>query len=98
MKSPQITSLSWHAFLPPGFILSPDAEKKEKLIQLFENTDLSPVVKCMEHALTSRWPRSRYCAGQDAKLFWMPLSYMPTFLQDYVLMKNKVKLADPMAG
>ncbi|XP_054827254.1 dehydrogenase/reductase SDR family member 9 isoform X1 [Eublepharis macularius] len=78
--------------------LAKDAEKKEKLIRRFQNTDLLLVVKCMEHALMSRYPRIRYSAGSDAKVFWMPLSYMPAVLQDYVLMKNKVTLADPMAG
>ncbi|XP_077175908.1 dehydrogenase/reductase SDR family member 9 isoform X2 [Paroedura picta] len=78
--------------------LAKDAEKKEELVQRFQNTDLSLVVKCMEHALMSRCPQIRYSAGHDAKVFWLPLSRMPAFLQDYVLMKNKVKLADPTAG
>uniref|UniRef100_A0ACB8G0Y6 Dehydrogenase/reductase SDR member 9 n=1 Tax=Sphaerodactylus townsendi TaxID=933632 RepID=A0ACB8G0Y6_9SAUR len=75
--------------------LAKDAEQKEKLVKRLQNTDLFLVVKCMEHALMSRNPQIRYSAGWDAKLFWMPLSYMPAALQDYVLMKNKVKLADP---
>nr|XP_056717300.1 dehydrogenase/reductase SDR family member 9 [Euleptes europaea] len=78
--------------------LAKDAEQKEKLVRRFQNTDLFLVVKCMEHALMSRNPRIRYSAGWDAKFFWIPLSYMPAVLQDYVLMKNKVKLADPTAG
>ncbi|XP_060113322.1 dehydrogenase/reductase SDR family member 9 [Heteronotia binoei] len=78
--------------------LAKDAEKKEELIQRFQNTDLSLVVKCMEHALTTRYPRIRYSAGRDANIFWLPLSNMPAFLQDSVLMRNKVKLANPMAG
>ncbi|XP_053156101.1 17-beta-hydroxysteroid dehydrogenase type 6-like isoform X1 [Hemicordylus capensis] len=43
------------------------------------------VTNCMEHALTSCHPRTRYSAGWDAKLFYIPLSYCPTSVADYVL-------------
>ncbi|AWP13086.1 putative retinol dehydrogenase 7-like [Scophthalmus maximus] len=46
--------------------------------------DLSKVTWCMEHALTACFPRTRYSAGWDAKLFWIPLSYLPSFFQDFV--------------
>lgn len=44
--------------------------------------DLSLVTDCMEHALTSCHPRTRYSAGWDAKLLYIPMSYLPTFLVD----------------
>uniref|UniRef100_A0A3P9I8C2 Retinol dehydrogenase 1 n=1 Tax=Oryzias latipes TaxID=8090 RepID=A0A3P9I8C2_ORYLA len=47
--------------------------------------DLSKVTRCMEHALTARFPRTRYGAGLDAKLFWIPLSYLPSFVADFVV-------------
>ncbi|XP_063120672.1 retinol dehydrogenase 16-like isoform X2 [Rattus norvegicus] len=46
------------------------------------NKDLSLVTDCMEHALTSCHPRTRYSAGWDAKFFYLPMSYLPTFLVD----------------
>ncbi|XP_029338541.1 retinol dehydrogenase 16-like [Mus caroli] len=49
------------------------------------NKDLSLVTDCMEHALTACHPRTRYLAGWDAKLFFIPLSYLPTFLVDALL-------------
>ncbi|XP_036026005.1 retinol dehydrogenase 16-like [Onychomys torridus] len=49
------------------------------------NEDLSLVTDCMEHALTSRLPRTRYSAGWDAKLFYLPMSYIPTFLADAIV-------------
>ncbi|XP_036025834.1 retinol dehydrogenase 16-like [Onychomys torridus] len=49
------------------------------------NEDLSLVTDCMEHALTSRHPRTRYSAGWDAKLFYLPMSYLPTFLVDAIV-------------
>lgn len=46
--------------------------------------DLSLVTDCMEHALTACHPRTRYVAGWDAKLIYLPMSYMPTFLVDAI--------------
>ncbi|XP_012506167.1 PREDICTED: dehydrogenase/reductase SDR family member 9 [Propithecus coquereli] len=63
----------------------------------FLNVDLSLVVECMDHALTSLFPKTRYAAGKDAKTFWIPLSHMPTVLQDFLLLKQKTKLANPKA-
>ncbi|EMP29375.1 Retinol dehydrogenase 16 [Chelonia mydas] len=50
------------------------------------SSDLSIVTSCMEHALTARHPRPRYSAGWDAKLVFLPLSYLPTWFADLVLM------------
>ncbi|XP_062287439.1 retinol dehydrogenase 1 [Scomber scombrus] len=47
--------------------------------------DISKVTRCMEHALTASFPRTRYGAGWDAKLFWIPLSYLPAFVSDFVI-------------
>ncbi|XP_053120928.1 retinol dehydrogenase 7-like isoform X1 [Hemicordylus capensis] len=46
---------------------------------------LFKVTKCMEHALTAKYPRARYGVGWDAKLLWLPLSYAPTFMSDMML-------------
>ncbi|KAH0520426.1 Retinol dehydrogenase 2 [Microtus ochrogaster] len=53
--------------------------------------DLSLVTDCMEHALTSRHPRTRYSAGWDAKLFFIPVSYLPTFLADAIFYTASLK-------
>ncbi|XP_036025835.1 retinol dehydrogenase 16-like [Onychomys torridus] len=55
------------------------------------NEDLSLVTDCMEHALTSRHPRTRYSAGWDAKLFYLPMSYLPTFLVDAMIYWTSLK-------
>nr|XP_042119330.1 retinol dehydrogenase 16-like isoform X3 [Peromyscus maniculatus bairdii] len=57
------------------------------------NEDLSLVTDCMEHALTSCHPRTRYSAGWDAKLFYLPISYLPTFLADAIVYCISVKPA-----
>ncbi|XP_021234839.1 retinol dehydrogenase 16-like [Numida meleagris] len=49
------------------------------------NPNLSLVTDCMEHALTSCHPRYRYAAGWDAKLLYIPLSYLPSALSDTIL-------------
>lgn len=49
------------------------------------SADLSLVTDCMEHALTACHPRTRYSPGWDAKLFYLPMSYLPTFLVDAIV-------------
>ncbi|KAM4839690.1 retinol dehydrogenase 7 [Urocitellus parryii] len=65
-----------------------------KTITSLENMcseDLSLVTNCMEHALTACYPRTRYSAGWDAKLFYIPMSYLPTFLVDAIISWNAPK-------
>ncbi|XP_075708136.1 17-beta-hydroxysteroid dehydrogenase type 6-like [Rhinoderma darwinii] len=52
------------------------------------NPNLHLVTDCIEHALTAVYPQTRYSAGLDAKLFFIPLSYCPTALADFVLSKQ----------
>uniref|UniRef100_A0A452HJK6 Retinol dehydrogenase 16 n=1 Tax=Gopherus agassizii TaxID=38772 RepID=A0A452HJK6_9SAUR len=52
---------------------------------LWPSTNLYLVTDCMEHALTSCHPRTRYSGGWDAQFFYIPLSYLPTALADWVL-------------
>ncbi|XP_072263987.1 retinol dehydrogenase 16-like [Pyxicephalus adspersus] len=49
------------------------------------NTKLSLVTDCMEHALTAEHPKTRYSAGWDAKLLYIPLSYIPTIITDFLI-------------
>lgn len=49
------------------------------------NTKLSLVSDAMEHALTSVHPKTRYSAGWDAKLLYLPLSYLPTVITDFLI-------------
>ncbi|NXP50829.1 H17B6 dehydrogenase, partial [Heliornis fulica] len=48
------------------------------------SSNLTLVTDCMEHALTCRYPRTRYSAGWDAKLLYIPLSYLPSALTDTI--------------
>lgn len=55
------------------------------------NTNLNLVTDCMEHALTACHPRIRCSVGWDAKFFFLPLSYLPTFLVDALLYWTSLK-------
>ncbi|XP_036401861.1 dehydrogenase/reductase SDR family member 9 [Megalops cyprinoides] len=63
---------------------------KEKFAKMPDG-DLMKVVSCMEHAISAVHPRTRYSPGWDAKFFWLPLSYMPTFIADYLLLKDALR-------
>ncbi|XP_075055525.1 retinol dehydrogenase 7-like [Mixophyes fleayi] len=60
----------------------------EKSFLSFCSTDLTQVADCMEHALTAVHPKTRYSAGWDAKFFFIPLSYVPTVVADYLLTRT----------
>ncbi|KAM6112319.1 retinol dehydrogenase 16-like [Phoenicopterus ruber ruber] len=78
-KVPEETKASYGENYLRGFLLT--LRKMQKKC----NSNLTLVTDCMEHALTSRFPRIRYSAGWDAKLFFIPLSYLPSALTDVVL-------------
>nr|XP_033795812.1 retinol dehydrogenase 5 [Geotrypetes seraphini] len=60
--------------------------KVQRIIMNFIcDPDISKVPKCIEHALEARHPRSRYSPGWDAKFLWIPASYLPAFLVDFVV-------------
>ncbi|XP_067385793.1 retinol dehydrogenase 7-like [Emydura macquarii macquarii] len=68
---------------------------QEQVLQLCSTAspNLSLVTDCMEHALTARHPRTRYSGGWDAKLYYLPISYLPTAWQDFVATRDWPKPA-----
>ncbi|XP_061470859.1 17-beta-hydroxysteroid dehydrogenase type 6-like isoform X2 [Rhineura floridana] len=60
------------------------------------NRNLHLVTDCVEHALTSCYPCTRYSAGWFAKLFFIPLSYFPTSIADHILIRSWPKPAQAM--
>ncbi|XP_068068729.1 retinol dehydrogenase 16-like [Anomalospiza imberbis] len=59
--------------------------KSTTLLHRLSSSRLSLVTDAMTHALLSRCPRSRYAAGWDAWLIFLPLSYCPAWLSDSIL-------------
>lgn len=64
--------------------LSPPDARQTALLHRLSSSRLCIVTGCMEHALLARCPRSRYTAGWDAQLIFLPLSYCPTWLSDTI--------------
>ncbi|NP_001090337.1 retinol dehydrogenase 9 precursor [Xenopus laevis] len=62
----------------------------DKLVE-YASPNLTEVTDCMEHALTAVFPWTRYSPGWDSKLYFIPLSYLPTAISDYVLLHSTLK-------
>ncbi|XP_069508929.1 17-beta-hydroxysteroid dehydrogenase type 6-like isoform X3 [Ambystoma mexicanum] len=58
-----------------------------------QNTNLHLVVDTMQHGITAVHPRTRYSPGWDSKFFYIPLSYFPTIIVDYVLTRSSPRPA-----
>ncbi|XP_063300832.1 retinol dehydrogenase 7-like [Pelobates fuscus] len=56
-----------------------------KYLLSYSSSQVSKVTDCMEHALTAVYPWTRYSAGWDCKFLYLPASYLPTVLSDYLL-------------
>ncbi|XP_073519569.1 retinol dehydrogenase 7-like [Phyllobates terribilis] len=63
-------------------------------ISIICSKDLSLVTNCMEHALTAVHPWTRYSTGWDVTLFYLPFSYLPTVVSDFVLCMGQPRPAD----
>ncbi|XP_028642529.1 retinol dehydrogenase 5 isoform X1 [Grammomys surdaster] len=64
---------------------STDLRVQRRIMNLICDPDLTKVTSSLEHALTARHPRTRYSPGWDAKLLWLPASYLPARVVDAVL-------------
>ncbi|KAM3935123.1 retinol dehydrogenase 7-like [Leptodactylus fuscus] len=68
-------------------------EKNLKALLKTASPKTYQVPDCMEHALTAVYPWTRYSPGWDCKLIYLPLSYLPTVLSDYVMARFSPKPA-----
>lgn len=63
---------------------------KKKLFACFSfadvarNSSFMPVLSACTHALTSTFPNTRYVIGYDAWLVHLPLTYLPTWIPDWI--------------
>ncbi|XP_055875329.1 retinol dehydrogenase 16-like isoform X2 [Biomphalaria glabrata] len=48
------------------------------------NSSFMPVLSACTHALTSTFPNTRYVIGYDAWLVHLPLTYLPTWIPDWI--------------
>ncbi|XP_075959923.1 dehydrogenase/reductase SDR family member 9 [Anarhichas minor] len=75
----------------PGY-LKASIDMLNQRFRMLTDTNLMKVVGCMEHAVSAVHPRTRYSAGWDAKFFWLPVSYMPTWVMDRLFRRNLPEL------
>lgn len=50
--------------------------------------DLDEVAEAYENAIFSKYPRKRYSVGKDTYFVYLPLFYLPSFLSDYIIVRN----------
>ncbi|KAM4044635.1 retinol dehydrogenase 7-like [Anomaloglossus baeobatrachus] len=67
----------------------------QSLVTLIGNANpkIYHVTDCMEHAITAVHPWTRYSPGIDCKFYYLPVSYLPTVLSDYLLCLSSPKPA-----
>ncbi|XP_071966252.1 retinol dehydrogenase 16-like [Antedon mediterranea] len=65
-------------------VLESRIARVSKSLDSLPSRDTGKVVNSMEHALTAKYPKKRYSVGYDAKLYFIPLSYMPSVVTDFL--------------
>ncbi|TKR70509.1 hypothetical protein L596_022531 [Steinernema carpocapsae] len=56
------------------------------------------VVDSYYHAITAQFPRLRYRCGWDALIYYIPISFLPTEVLDWVLCRNSALLPGSLKG
>ncbi|XP_053564139.1 retinol dehydrogenase 7 [Bombina bombina] len=85
--------------LPPEIKKSYGEQYYQQSVKAIEHLTVSGssklhmVTDCMEHALTAVYPWTRYSPGWDAKLYYIPVSYLPTVVSDYIVSIGGPKVA-----
>ncbi|CAI2318991.1 unnamed protein product [Caenorhabditis sp. 36 PRJEB53466] len=59
-------------------------QKTQLFLNSIASSQISLVIDAYFHAITSKFPRSRYQVGWDSILMFIPFSYLPTGVQDYI--------------
>ncbi|CAD5223598.1 unnamed protein product [Bursaphelenchus okinawaensis] len=54
-------------------------------VDLVANPNLTEVINAYMHAILSTRPKTRYVCGLDARLLFLPLSFLPSAVQDFIL-------------
>lgn len=67
------------------FMLFSAVNTVNKVIGLLSSTNVEEVVSCYEHAVTAVFPRHRYMPGYDARFVLWPLSLLPEWISDPLL-------------
>ncbi|XP_064647314.1 dehydrogenase/reductase SDR family member 9-like isoform X4 [Lineus longissimus] len=57
----------------------------DETLDMLISSDIEAVMDGFEHALTSLFPKKRYSVGRQAKYAFIPISYLPSSVQDFLL-------------
>jgi hypothetical protein len=61
------------------------SEVMASVIGTLSCANIDVVTDAYQHALFGRFPRARYAVGPDSHLIWLPLSYLPEWIGDFLL-------------
>ncbi|CAD5116810.1 DgyrCDS5656 [Dimorphilus gyrociliatus] len=53
------------------------------------SSNIEEVTNAYEHAIFSKWPKRRYPIGFDCKYIAIPISLLPSWISDYIMIKPK---------
>lgn len=70
-------------------------QKLHSCMQYFSDhssTTIDHVIDAYVHAITARYPRTRYVVGIDAKYVYIPLSFLPDWLTDFLISQFKKRI------
>uniref|UniRef100_A0A0N5AIM4 NAD(P)-binding protein n=1 Tax=Syphacia muris TaxID=451379 RepID=A0A0N5AIM4_9BILA len=69
------------------WMIPPESKRKRVYVDVVEMspTDITPVVDAYFQALFAKYPRLNYIVGKDAKLIFLPYSYLPTQIQVWIM-------------
>ncbi|ULU12467.1 hypothetical protein L5515_001703 [Caenorhabditis briggsae] len=70
-------------------------QSTQMFLNSIASSQISLVVDAYFHAITAKYPRSRYQIGWDSILLFIPFSYLPTGLQDYIFAAAGLFLPKP---
>ncbi|XP_035825361.1 retinol dehydrogenase 16 [Aplysia californica] len=84
-----------HGFFFSLLQLSPFSSPVHSCMQYFSDhssTTIDHVIDAYVHAITARYPRTRYVVGIDAKYVYIPLSFLPDWLTDFLISQFKKRI------
>ncbi len=69
--------------------------KRTNLLEKRKQENPHKVVKVLRHAVMNTAPLIRYRPGWQSSLFFFPLSMLPAWIADYILIKSNNSKVDP---
>lgn len=55
------------------------------VIGVLSSSNVDAVIDAYQNALLARFPRARYVIGPDSHLVWLPGSWLPEWITDFLM-------------